>query len=105
MTEKRFTYEYDEDKGNLFDNKMNTFYPIEDSDENIKLLCDKLNGLVEENDELKQFKEKVFNLLDKKITQNEEAIEHFGEKGVDVGAMSFHTDMLKMFRKELQRDD
>lgn len=103
MTEKRFTYEYDEEyKGNLFDNKMDTFYPIEDSDENIKLLCDNLNGLVEENDELKQFKEKLFNVLDKKITQNEEAIEFGIKQGVDVGAMSFHTDMLKMFRKELQ---
>ena len=49
MTEKRFTYEY----GNLFDNEMNTFYPIEDSDENIEVLCDRLNWLVEENEQLK----------------------------------------------------
>ena len=48
MTEKRFTY----DTGNLFDNKMNTFYQIEDSDENIKLFCDNLNSLVEENEQL-----------------------------------------------------
>lgn len=53
MTEKRFTYEYDEYNGNLFDNKMNTFYHIEDSDENIEVLCDRLNWLVEENKQLK----------------------------------------------------
>ena len=51
MTAKRFTYEYN---GNLFDNEMNTFYHIEDSDENIELLCNRLNLLVDENEELKK---------------------------------------------------
>ena len=55
MTKKRFTYEYDEYTGNLFDNKMNTFYHIEDSDENIEVLCDRLNWLVEENERLKEY--------------------------------------------------
>ena len=50
MTAKRFTYEYN---GNLFDNEMNTFYHIEDSDENIELLCNRLNLLVDENEQLK----------------------------------------------------
>ena len=59
MTKKRFTYEYDEYNGNLFDNKMNTFYHIEDSDENIEVLCDRLNWLVEENEQLKQLIKKV----------------------------------------------
>ena len=54
MTEKRFTYEYDEYNGNLFDNKMNTFYPIEDSEENIEILCDRLNWLVDETEQLKK---------------------------------------------------
>lgn len=54
MTEKRFTYEYDEYNGTLFDNKMNTFYHIEDSDKNIEVLCNRLNLLVEENEQLKQ---------------------------------------------------
>ena len=53
-TEKRFTYEYDGYNGNLFDNEFNTFYQIEDSDENIEVLCDRLNELVEENEQLKQ---------------------------------------------------
>ena len=54
MSEKRFTYEYEDFNGNLFDNKMNTFYHIEDSDENIEILCDRLNRLVEENEQLKE---------------------------------------------------
>lgn len=46
MTEnKRFTYEYDEYNGNLFDNKYGTFYHIEDNEKNIELLCDNLNEL------------------------------------------------------------
>ena len=70
MTEnKRFTY----DNGNLFDNEMDTFYPIEDSDENIELLCDRLNWLVEENKELKQRNnrqakqlDRLYNLIEEK---------------------------------------
>ena len=50
MTAKRFTYEYN---GNLFDNEMDTFYHIEDGDENIKLLCNRLNELSDENEQLK----------------------------------------------------
>ena len=66
---KRFTY----DNGNLFDNEMNTFYPIEDSDENIEVLCDRLNWLVEENEELKQRNnqqakqlDRLYNLIEEK---------------------------------------
>ena len=65
MNKKRFTYEYDEYNGNLFDNKMNTFYHIEDSDENIELLCDRLNWLVDENKELKQRNNRQAKQLDR----------------------------------------
>ena len=65
MTKKRFTYEYDEYNGNLFDNEMNTFYHIEDSDENIEVLCDRLNWLVEENEELKQRNNRQAKQLDR----------------------------------------
>ena len=73
MTKKRFTYEYDEYNGNLFDNKMNTFYHIEDSDENIEVLCDRLNWLVEENEQLKERNnrqakqlDRLYNLIEEK---------------------------------------
>ena len=64
MIAKRFTYEYDEYSGNLFDNKMNTFYPIEDSDENIEILCDRLNWLVEENEQFKKDNNALIHLLE-----------------------------------------
>ena len=65
MTKKRFTYEYDEYNGNLFDNKMDTFYHIEDSDENIEVLCDRLNWLVEENEQLKKRNDRQAKQLDR----------------------------------------
>jgi len=54
MTEKRFTFEFDNYNGRLFDNNYQTFYHIEDSEENIGLLCNRLNELHEENQELKR---------------------------------------------------
>lgn len=54
MSEKRFTYEYDEYNGYLFDNNYNTFYHIEDSEENIHILCNQLNKIVDENEQLRE---------------------------------------------------
>ena len=67
MTKKRFTYEYDEYNGNLFDNKMHTFYHIEDSDENIEVFCDRLNWLVDENKQLKQENKKLQGKYDQQL--------------------------------------
>ena len=58
--------------------------------------------LEDENEQLKQFKEKVFTLIDKKIAKNEEAIEWGKETGADIGAMGFHNHMLKILKKELK---
>lgn len=67
MTEKRFTFEYDEYNGNLFDNEFNTFYHIEDSEENIELFCMRLNELAEENEHYKSiFFDIVENALEDK---------------------------------------
>lgn len=60
-----------------------------------------LNCLNEENEQLKQFKEKVFTLIDKEIARNEEAIELGKETGADSGAMGFYNHMLKRLKKEL----
>ena len=62
--------------------------------------CDYLNKLNNENEELKQFQEKVFAWIDKEISQNEEAIEWGEKQGADVGAMGFYINMLKMFQKD-----
>ena len=62
----------------------------------------KLNQLSDENEQLKQFKEKVFTWIDKEIARNEEAIEWGKETGADSGAMGFYNHMLKRLKKELK---
>lgn len=64
-------------------------------------IVDLLNCLNDENEQLKQFKEKVFTLIDKEIARNEEAIEQWKETGADSGAMGFYNHMLKRLKKEL----
>ena len=59
--------------------------------------CDLLN----ENEQLKQFKEKVFNWIDKEIARNEEAIRWGKETGADSGSIGFYNHMLKRLKKEL----
>ena len=63
---------------------------------------DLLNSLNDENEQLKQFKKKVFALIDKEITQNEEAIEWGEEIGANYGAIGFYNNMLNRLKKELQ---
>ena len=62
---------------------------------------DEINKIVKENEQLKQFKEKVFTLIDKEIARNEEAIEWGKETDVDSGSMGFYNHMLKRLKKEL----
>ena len=64
-------------------------------------IVDLLNCLNDENEQLKQFKEKVFTWIDKEIAQNEEAIEWGKETGADSGSMGFYNHMLKRLKKEL----
>ena len=65
-------------------------------------IVDLLNCLNDENKQLKQFKEKVFTLIDKEIARNEEAIELGKETGADSGSMGFYNHMLKILKKELK---
>ena len=58
--------------------------------------------LQEENEQLKQFKEKVFTWIDKEIARNEEAIKWGKETGADSSAMEFYNHMLKRLKKELE---
>ena len=97
MTEKRYSH----DAIVIIDHLKKDLIYIDGKDELLEL-AEYVDRLQEENEQLKQFKDKTFDLFDKEITQNEEAIE-FGEKqGVDVGAMGFYTNMLKILRKELE---
>ena len=57
--------------------------------------------LKKENEQLKQFKEDVFTLIDKEITRNEEAIEWGKETGADSGSIGYYNQMLNRLKKEL----
>ena len=67
-----------------------------------KRIIDLLNELNDENEELKQFKDKSFDWIDKEIIRYEEVLEELGKQGVDGRAMRFYTKMLKILRNELQ---
>ena len=64
-------------------------------------LSEKYMALKKENEQLKQFKEKVFTWIDKEIARNEEAIEWGKENDADSSAMGFYNHMLKRLKKEL----
>ena len=53
---------------------------ITDTKDEMEDLCLLLNELNDENEQLKQFKEKVFTLIDKEIAQNEETLEWLYER-------------------------
>lgn len=100
MTEnKRFEINNLVKKGNMsfWDNENKSIL-------NASHTLDLLNNLLEENEQLKQFKDKTFDLFNKEITGNEKAIEWGEKQGVDIGAIGFHTNMLKILRKELEND-
>lgn len=52
--------------------------------------------------ELQEFEDTVFNSLDGKIKRGEKAIEWGESVGADIGAMGFHIELLKQFKKELE---
>ena len=64
-------------------------------------LSKKYMALKKENEQLKQFKEKVFALIDKEIAQNEEAIGWGKETGADSGSIGYYNQMLNRLKKEL----
>ena len=70
--------------------------------ENALEVMDLLNEFNDVNKQLKQFKDKTFNLLDKEIAQNEEAIKWGKEVGADIGSVGFYNHMLNILKKELQ---
>lgn len=105
MTEnKRFRLGYVCGDYGLIDNdEWIDFHSMsENSEKNVKICINKMNELADENEQLKQFKEKVFTWIDKEIVRNEEAIEWGKETGIDTGAMGFYNHMLKRLKKELE---
>lgn len=110
MIEKRFVGSsggvYDQYKGDRFTwaEWEEILRIMNNLDEKARERSKALSKLQKENEELRQFKNKTFDLLDKEITGNEEAIEWGEKQGVNVGAIGFHTNMLKILQKELDDD-
>ena len=103
MTEKRFRLGYVCGDYGLIDNDewIDLHSMSENSEKNVKLCINKMNELADENEQLKQFKEKVFTWINKEIARNEEAIEWGKETDADSGAIGFYNHMLKKLKKEL----
>ena len=96
MTEKRYSH----DGVTIIDHLKKDLIYIEGK-ENLLEIAEYVDKLQDENEQLKQFKEKVFTLINKEIARNEEAIELGKETGADSGAMGFYNHMLKRLKKEL----
>ena len=104
MTEKRFVYYEHKGADYILDTPNESLDFIEMLGDCLEAeeIVDLLNCLNEENEELKQFKEKVFTWIDKEIARNEEAIKWGKETGADSGSMGFYNHMLKRLKKELK---
>ena len=104
MTEKRFVYYEHKGADYILDtpNKSLDFIEMLGDCLEAEEIVDLLNCLNEENEQLKQFKEKVFTWIDKEIARNEEAIEWGKETDADSGSMGFYNHMLKRLKKELK---
>ena len=102
-TQKRFVYYEHKGADYILDtpNKSLDFIEMLGDCLEAEEIVDLLNCLNDENERLKQFKEKVFTLIDKEIARNEEAIEWGKENGADSSAMGFYNHMLKRLKKEL----
>ena len=96
MAKKRYSH----DGVTIIDHLKKDLVYIEGK-ENLLELAEYVDKLQDENEQLKQCKEKVFTLIDKEIARNEEAIEWGKETGADSSAMGFYNHMLKRLKKEL----
>ena len=104
MTEKRFVYYEHKGADYILDtpNKSLDFIEMLGDCLEAEEIVDLLNCLNEENEQLKQFKEKVFALIDKEIARNEEAIKWEKETIADSGSIEVYNYMLNRLKKELQ---
>lgn len=101
---KRFTYKhFDWLQWHIYkDGEF--FIEVTNCEEDAKMLCDLLNELSEENRQLKQFKEDVFNKIDMHlhmlpIARDNEFNEEYGDPSLYSGAIY----MLETLKKELQQ--
>ena len=95
MTKKRFTIEDD-----LFIREKTTQIVMEiPFKEDCKNMCELLNAFHEENEELKQFKQNVFGLIDKNIEKDKHEYEMTYED-----YLNGRIEVLKKLKKELNEE-
>ena len=100
MTKKRFNVFAVDGTVFLEDHKEGSYHigEIENVDVNcLNDIAHKLNELAEENEELKQFKEQVYNLIDKKLEENKEL------DSVDTAMYYANKETLNELKKELRK--
>ena len=114
--------------GNAYDfviknvNEPETYGTFQGDEKSIKKFVEKVNSIVKENEQLKDkyneqsveyegleeqierllnFKDKVFELFNREIEHNTDAILQATNEDVDCATIGFHTKMLKRYKKEL----
>lgn len=104
MTGKRFVYYEHKGADYILENPNTDLDFIEMLGDCLdeKEIVNRLNGLYEENEQLKQFKEGVFNKIDMHLrmlptVRDEEFNEEYGDPSLYVGAI----EILKTLKKEL----
>lgn len=59
MSERFVVFVESKDTCNLYDEETHCFYEIHDSARNVNILCERLNGLVEENEQLREINKEI----------------------------------------------
>ena len=107
MTKKEKWIVDEDDELRLFygdENFNGSAYPCNDI-VFMKMIANKLNKLEDENEELKQFKSKVFDMIEAFINGIKD------EKGIDENNQQFQAEMdralkyMKAIKRELEKDD
>ena len=79
--------------------QSNRIKDLEKREEQLLSEIEDFQELLAKNDDVCH--KRVIDLIDEKIKKGEEAIEWGESTGVNVGAMGFHVEMLKLLKKEL----
>ena len=99
MTEKRF--ECDKGSRIIIDNKTTLHY-IMTLDWECSLVTKLLNDFADENEQLKQFKQNVFGLINEKITFVNECEKNHNDIGIPHEYYRGADEILNLLKKELE---
>lgn len=101
MTKQRFDYTaYDDGTESIYDRKEDEYY----FDMQLSQIEELMNELADENEQLKQFKSKVFNLLQDEIREESELLDYYLKEKAPYNAdrQQIIIGVLKRLQKELR---